>query len=409
MVHSQSRHRSSNETSTIPGDDTTPFVEPKRYRSLVEESSDGFYCFDAASGLFLFLNSRAQGLLGVSMTEAADMRIWELLDSQELPVFKERLKTLLAGQPLVPDRFTFTVLRDDTHRLRLEIGMGLIAYEDRTVVQGILRDVTDHEALQFKLEKAQRLNTIAIMADGIADRLLNATEVIRQNIEQIEQSPTASVELLKHLAQIKGAGRLIDRLTGKLLSFSRGGIYHPERLDLNEFVAGLLPLFRQNVKPSIRLTFTADPYLPPVPADPVSLQTLLLAVISNADEAIADKGRMGISTLVKTTDHYWALHNPDLSPGRYAGIEIKDSGCGMDAAILRRVCEPYFSTKFHGRGLGMAAVYGIVRRHRGWLTIDSTPKRGTRVTIYLPSWDLASGDGQRPDQVPLEESRESVD
>jgi PAS domain S-box-containing protein len=365
-----------------------------RYRSLVEDSSYGFYCFDAVGGNLLFLNARAGDLLGLTLDDAAGLRIGDLIAPQERPAFRERLKALLAGVPLIPDQFTYTIVRRDCSRVRIEISMQLTEYEGAAVVQGTLKDMTDYEVFQFKLEKAQRLNSFAIMADGIADRLYNAVNVIQQNIANVEASSLASVELLKHIAQIKGAGRQIDRLTQKLLSFSRGGIYRPERLNLNEVLAGLVPLFRHTIKPSIRLKFTPASELPDVVADPTSLQTLLTAVITNADEAIADKGRILICTQVTETDDSWALHNPDLLPGRYVGIGIQDNGGGMDPPTLRRVCEPYFSTKFHGRGLGMAAVYGIIRRHNGWLSIDSAPRRGTRVDVYLPCADLYE---QQPD------------
>jgi PAS domain S-box-containing protein len=382
MPISQSKH--------LPRDRANPDFRPppERYRSLVEDSPNGFYSFDAAGGYFLFLSARARTLLGLTPEEAAGLRIWELIASQERPVFMERLKALSADIPLIPDRFTYTIRRRDFSRVRIEIGMHLTEFEGAAVVQGTLKDMTDHEAFQIKFEEAQCLNMVAIMADGIADRLDNAVSVIRQNIDSIEATSLVSVELLKHIAQIKGAGRQIDRLTQKLLSFARGGMYRPARLNLNEVLAGLVPLFRHAIKPSIRLKFTPACELPDVMADPAGLQTMLAAVITNADEAIANKGRILICTELKDTDEHWALHNPDLKPGRYVGVTIQDTGSGMDQGTLRRVCEPYFSTKFQGRGLGMAAVYGIIRRHNGWIGIDSTPKRGTCVSIYLPCVDL---------------------
>ncbi len=382
------------------GPSETSRLLPERYRSLVEDSSDGFYCFDAVSGHLLFINARAGDLLGLASHDAGELRIWELIASQERPAFMERLKALREGADLVPDRFTYTFVRQDFTRVRIEIGMHVTQFRGTVVVQGTLKDVTDYEVFQLNLQKAQRLNTIAIMADGIADRLQNAAGVIQENIADIEASQLASVELLKHIAQIKGAGRQIGRLTQKLLSFSRGGIYHPQRLNLNDVISGLIPLFRQTIKPSIRLKFAPAEGLPDVMADPGSLQTMLAAVITNADEAIADKGRIAICTEVKETDDRWALRNPDLKPGCYIGIGIQDNGSGMDPPTLRRVCEPYFSTKFHGRGLGMAAVYGIIRRHNGWLSIESTPKRGTRVTVYLPC--VALWAQQQSDHTPQE-------
>ena len=360
---------------------------PDRYRSLVEDSSYGFFAFDAESGLLLFLNSRACDLLDYLPEDIKTLRFWELIALDQREAFIERCQAQLEGQAVTPDRFTYTLVRKDLSTFRAEISKKLVIFKGIRVFQGTIKDVTDYERFQQKLEHAQRLDTIAVMADGLADSLLNAVSVVQQNVDQIEAAYGADLDLIKHVAQIKGATRQIDRLSKKLLAFSRGGYSNPVLIDLNAFIAEIMPLLRQTLKRSVRLTFQPAPERPTIRADAVNLQTALSAVVANAEEAIIDKGQIIISTETKVVDPAWSMRNPDLKPGRYVGIGIEDNGTGMDAFTVKRVCEPYFTTKFHGRGLGMAAVYGIVKRHQGWLSIQSALNQGTWIRLYFPAAD----------------------
>lgn len=364
-----------------------------RYRSLVEDSSFGFFVFQVQSGHFLFLNSRACAMLGYSAQEAESMHAWEMVLPDERAVFIDRLDRLVQGHKLVPDRMTYTLLRKDLTTFRAEITKHAGLFEGMPVVHGTIKDVTDYEAFQRKLEKAQRLDTIAVMADGVADQLLKAVAVIQDNLGNLTAQGPESGNFQKYIAQIKGAGHQINSLTHKLLCFSRGGAFQPEPIEVNAFISELMPLFRHTLKPTVQISF--DPSNQPlwILAAAANLQTLLSAVIANAEEAIAGKGRIVVSTAEKEIADHWGLTLPDLKAGRYAVVKIRDNGAGMNAYVKSRVCEPYFTTKFHGRGLGMAAAYGIVKRHNGWLSIDSWENRGTEVSIYLPLTDTP-GEGR---------------
>lgn len=358
---------------------------PDCYRSLVEDSSFGFFVCDAENGRFLFLNRRACDLLGYSVADTRGVCIWDIIVPEERPLFKERLKDMIRGRPVIPDHRTYTVFRNDLNTFRAELSKKAVIYLQKPAIQGTLKDVTDYEQFQKKLEYVQRLDTIAVMSDGLADRLLNAVAVIRNNLDQAGPLAEAVPELVKHMAQIQGAARLINSLAQRLTLFSRGGAFSPVPIDLNQFINDLMPLFRCTVRPAIKLVDRLTPDLPAVQADPANLQSVLSAVLANAEEAINGKGRIIFSTALETVDPHWAASNPGVEPGQYVVIGVKDNGVGMNEATRRKVCEPYFSTKFHGRGLGMAAVYGVVKRHHGWLSIESQPGKGTWVRIHLPA------------------------
>ncbi|MDX2454540.1 ATP-binding protein, partial [Desulfosarcina sp.] len=121
-----------------------------------------------------------------------------------------------------------------------------------------------------------------------------------------------------------------------------------------------------------------------VDVDLIQIRTVILAIITNADEAIAGKGSIRISSQLFP----WAEVSEDikseLMPGDYACIGFQDDGTGMDSNTLRRLFEPFYSTKFKGRGLSMAAVAGIIKRHKGWIKVSSQIEKGTCVQIFLP-------------------------
>ena len=174
------------------------------------------------------------------------------------------------------------------------------------------------------------------------------------------------------------------RLTRQLLAYARGGRFRNEALSLNDLVAESLPLFKPAKRPfKIETELALD--LPPVNADRNQMQMALLAVLANAWEAIDTEG------LIRITGRKVVLKDDSVKPfsglasGIYACLTVEDNGKGMKEETRSRVFEPFFTTHFPGRGLGMAAVYGIVKNHDGWISIVSQLGVGTSVAIWLPA------------------------
>ena len=174
-------------------------------------------------------------------------------------------------------------------------------------------------------------------------------------------------------------------LTKQLLAYSQGGNYCPKILSLNELIEISLPLIKRTIKPEIRIVTNLSTDIPSVKADLVQLQTVLLEAIRNAAEAVTEPGCVTILTGKKDIGKENAGRFPDLRPNFYTCLTIKDDGNGMNEETRRRIFEPFSSTKFQGRGLGMAAVYGIVKSHGGWIGVDSKLGKGTTVRIFLPA------------------------
>ena len=355
----------------------------ERYRSLVEDTSDGFYAVNAVSGRFVFLNRRGCDLLGYTLHEAVRLKAWEVVVPAEHRRFKENLRALIKGESPKPDRQVYTALRKDLTTFRVELSMEVADVRGQPFVQGVLRDVTDYEQYQKEIDHFQRMETIATMVGGLSNQFGNALTVIRSNVTHLEQLCAGEEQPERHLAQIKGALHRLDGLTQHMLAFARGGDPEPESVSLNDWVTKILPLISYSAPSGIRFITDLSEDLPTVRADATHLQMVLTAAVANAEEAIDGRGRILISTRKADPEPVFFDCNADLEPGNYVCLSIADTGKGMDEPTRRRVCEPFFTTKLHSRGLGMAAVYGMVKKQGGWLSIQSQPGRGTTVSIFL--------------------------
>jgi two-component system cell cycle sensor histidine kinase/response regulator CckA len=180
------------------------------------------------------------------------------------------------------------------------------------------------------------------------------------------------------------AAQRMTQLTGQLLAYARGGKYQPKNISVNDFVTDTLPLLQHTLKPSVYVETDLLHGVWKIRGDLIQMQMVLSAILANSSEAIEKRGRIRITCRNEIVTEEKTRAFPGLKPGAYVELKIEDNGKGMDEETRSRVFEPFFTTKFQGRGLGMAAAYGIVKNHNGWISIESQLDRGTIVHIYLP-------------------------
>jgi len=180
----------------------------------------------------------------------------------------------------------------------------------------------------------------------------------------------------------------MSRLTKQLLAYARGGKYQPRDLKMDDFVMETLPILQHELKPTVKVETHFQKDISYIKADPTQMQMLLSAILTNSNEAIDDAGYVRISAENIDIDEDFPKQHPALKPGPHVCLKIEDDGIGMDKETRNGIFEPFFTTKFQGRGMGMAAVYGIVMNHDGWISVDSELGRGTVVQIYLPAIEV---------------------
>ena len=234
----------------------------------------------------------------------------------------------------------------------------------------------------------KRADSISTLAAGIAHQFNNALVGIVGNIELLKMDLPEDENIDKYLETMETSVRRMAHLTDQLLAYARGGKYQPKTICLSDFVEHSLPLIQHGMDSAIHLETDLSGGISYIEADPTQIQMVLSAVVTNASEAIDGPGCIRITTRNQWIDEELAKLHPDLRPGYYVCLTIEDDGKGMDEETRSRLFEPFFTTKFQGRGLGMAAVYGIVRHHHGWISVDSEVGRGTVISIYLPASEV---------------------
>jgi PAS domain S-box-containing protein len=265
-------------------------------------------------------------------------------------------------------------------------------------------DLTLQKQLQTRLEQARKSEAISSLAGGIAHQFNNVLSGITGNLDLIEMVFPGDENLLRYIERMKTAARRMTQLTGQLVAYARGGKYQPETVAMHDFVSSALPLVKHVIAPTVTVEMDLSVDRDCVKADPAQMQMVLMAALANASEAMEGKGRIRISSRCEVLTSADAGDFPSLRPGNYVKLTIADDGKGMDEETRMRIFEPFFSTRFFGRGLGMAAVYGIIKNHGGWIFVDSMPGKGTCVNIYLPVVDVISQNNTTPKSKPVKGS-----
>jgi PAS domain S-box-containing protein len=309
--------------------------------------------------------------------------IIDLVHPEDREKAAEHINCIIHGQEIATTEWRM-LGEKGSERIAL-VNLAPISKEGKVLgLRASITDITEEKNIQTRLQEAQKMEAIATLAGGIAHEFNNALCVVRPNIDLLKTKFPDNEELNKHTQPIDISAKRMALLTSQLLAYARGGKYRPQQISLNTFVQETLPFVKHVIKSGI----VVDTDLPDKPcyveADLTQLQMVLLAVMVNAAESIEIAGHIQLTVTHEKIDGKLAERHPDVKPGSYVCLTIKDSGSGMSEETRMRVFEPFFTTKFQGRGLGMAAVYGIVKNHDGWVVVDSELGKGTVVRIYLP-------------------------
>jgi len=384
----------------IAADRETPPAGPRdaaliaseaRYRRLFETSQDGILIIDADTGRIIDVNPFLVQLLGYRSEEFVGQALWRLGPFKDIRANKAAFRELLREGYI---RYEHLPLETKDGRcIEVEFISNVYQVGHQRTIQCNIRDNSqrkqvekENRVVEAKIKQAQKMSAIAILAGGVAHQFNNALAVIIGSINLLEEE-TLDPELEESMELIKKASFQMSRMTRELLAFARGEKYNIETLSLEALISNSLPLIKNLVKSFITIEIEIAHDLPPVRADRDQMQMALLAIVSNASEAIASAGRIRIVCRKEVMSAARVKDFPDLMPGCYVSLMVEDNGRGMDEETCRRVFEPFFTTHFPGKGLVMAAIYGMVKSHKGYISIESQVGQGTTVCLYLPAYE----------------------
>lgn len=246
----------------------------------------------------------------------------------------------------------------------------------------------EQRQLTEQLFQAQKFEAIGSLVSGIAHDLNNLLVPIIgfAEIGMLEAPPEG--ELYANFDQIRAAGIRATALTRQILAFSRRQRLELKLINLNQVISDFAGILRRLIDKRITIDLHLSPNLLPIMADAGQIEQVLLNLVINARDAISGNGTVTITTSLVRIDEKEVQHVPNLAAGRYVMLQVQDTGCGIDPAILPRIFEPFFTTKPQGQGtgLGLATVFGIVKQYYGHIDVQSVLGEGTIFTIYLPAF-----------------------
>jgi PAS domain S-box-containing protein len=368
----------------------------ERYRRLVEFSPEPILVHSGEQ--IVFINPAGVRLLGATSSE-------ELIGRPILDFVHPDYRALddqRARQILQPGRQAGALeqvfVRLDGQMIDVDVVGIPTTYLGDPATQLVVRDISERKraeaerlAFERRLLETQKLESLGVLAGGIAHDFNNLLMGVLGNasLALMDLPPESPAEYSLH--QIEDAARRAAELTRQMLAYAGKGQFVVQPIDLNAIVEEMSRLAHVSFGKSVALQRRLDQDLPLVEADAAQMRQVVMNLVINASEAIGDAaGTITLTTGVqRLTSAYLASTYlaPDLPSGSYIYLEVADTGNGMDAATLARIFEPFFTTRFTGRGLGLSAVLGIVRGHRGALQVRSEPGRGTTFTIFLPTTD----------------------
>ena len=269
---------------------------------------------------------------------------------------------------------------------------------DRVVV--VVRNITEQKRMAERMQHAQKTESLAVLAGGIAHDFNNILMGILGYAGLAKEDLLPGSPVLEYVAQIENGARRATELTRQMLAYSGTEQLSITDVDMSRLVSNIAGLLRVTMSKKVTLHLRLAEALPVVQGDGTQLQQVVMNLITNASEAIGDnQGTIDVETGVTQCDTEYlsdAWLTGELPEGEYVFVAVSDTGCGMSQATLARIFDPFFSTKFTGRGLGLAAVLGIIRAHKGTIKVTSEPGSGSVFRVLLP----AGGAGALGDAEP---------
>jgi PAS domain S-box-containing protein len=362
-----------------------------RFRSLLDQAGDAFFLHDF-DGRFVEVNEWACESLGYSREELLQMTLFDVDVDARKGLHKEKSwETLVPGHP---ETLYGTHRRKDGTTFPVEVRIVLVEEGENSYLQGLARDISERkqaevekEKLETQLRQAQKMEAIGTLAGGIAHDFNNLLSPILGYSELILLDQSVDSKTKDKIQAILSASIRAKELVKQILTFSRRSEHQLAPLFLQPVVKEALKLLRSSIPTSIELKQQIDPNCGTVLADPGQIHQIVMNLCTNAYQAM--KGASGIISVSLSQEELTTADLASkigLSAGQYLKLVVEDSGEGMDHETLKRIFEPYYTTKTKekGTGLGLAVVHGIIKKYGGEINVYSEPGKGSRFNIYLP-------------------------
>lgn len=384
----------------------------ERYRLLIETARDVIVRHDLG-GHITFVNQAGVDMLGIPREQIIGMTATDLLSPKAFAEALTRLSKRSSGDEglfLYETEF----IHPDGRLIPLEVSSTLLpgplngGGEPQVLL--VARDIShrrqaeqDEKILEARLRDAQKLESLGVLAGGIAHDFNNLLVTILGNAEMLQEDSLPGSQQQRSLEAITEAGEQAADLCRQMQAYAGAAPTQAETQDLSLVVQDIQHLLQVSLSGGSHVHYELAANLPNIMIDPAQVRQVIMGMVANAAEAVGPEGgevmiRTGVQELVADDLKNWAA-GVELAPGRYVFCEVRDSGSGMEMKTVSRMFEPFFSTKFVGRGLGMAAALGIVKSHGGAFMVESQPDTGTVISFWLPEHSAVKSKKKRQPEI----------
>jgi PAS domain S-box-containing protein len=365
-----------------------PGIDAALLRAVVDTAISGVILIDAR-GCVLMFNPACERLFEYAAAEVIGQNVKMLMPAPYRAEHDGYLNNFhqTGVRKIIGIGREVTGQRKDGSTFPMDLSVGEAKQDGESIFVGIIHDLTERKKTEEQLVQAQKMETVGQLSGGIAHDFNNLLTVIVGNSEFLSDQLKARPDLRQLADDIGQAGERGAELTQRLLAFSRRQTLRPVEIDCNILLESMHKLLRRTMREDIEIKVDFDPDLPLAFADPAQLESAILNLGLNAQDAMAGGGRLTLTTAGASLDGLYQKLHPEVWPGEYVLIAITDTGEGMPKDVLERVFEPFFTTKEVGKGsgLGLSMVYGFVKQSNGHVSIYSEPGLGTTVRMYLPA------------------------
>lgn len=372
----------------------------RRYRLLARNLNDIIWTMDLDFNVMFVSRSEAR-LRGFPVEEVRSQTLEQRMTPESAQRVRAGLTQALEAQYAGHDAFPVTGEMDMVHAngtvIPTETTVTLLRDDSGvpTGYVGVTRDITrrrkaerERRELEESMQRTQKLESLGVLVGGIAHDFNNLLHAFMTNLVVVRNRIDQESPAVPRLNDMETVVRRAADLCRQMLAYAGRGRVVTEPVGLNHIVREMTGLLKLSAPKKVELRLHLDEQVPSLMADPTQLRQVMLNLVTNGAEAIGtDTGLVTISTGVVRCERERldrAILGSEATPGRYAFAEVSDTGCGMSTDTVAKMFEPFFSTKLAGRGLGLAAVLGIVRAHRGVVEVRSVVGEGTTCCVLLP-------------------------
>ncbi len=357
-----------------------------RFRQLAEHVGGMFWLCDWETGEVIYRTRRLEGFPEDDTIQETPMAWLDDVHPEDREIAAQGIAELAREGSFESN---YRLIREDGEVLWTRTRGFAIRDASGAIVRtaGWTEDVTENRRLQTRVQQTQKLESLGVLAGGIAHDFNNLLTGVLGNASLALEEVPPDAPLRGMVQEIDQAARRAAALCTQMLAYAGRAELALEPVDLGEVVRSIAPLLRTSLR-GIATTYTFGEDLPHTRGDASQLGQIVLNLMTNAAEAVeggAGEIHVRVGVCHADADTLRESYLEETPPaGEYVFLQVEDSGCGMSLETQRKIFEPFFSTKFTGRGLGLAAVLGIVRGHGGAVFLESEPGRGTVFRVLLP-------------------------